>query len=665
MMAATISHNSRSVLVTNSSILSINTSYYLQSNDNNKSKTYESSPQSVSVTLNSKQTITKHITYRIHYSYQDFQWILSQTNPSIVYYTNHSNSSTPPTNGWIPIAAPESTNSCNLTVDCTGINEQNSNKNDIKIKQQLQQYKLIIKAKQIVVNPSTTVSNGYLFIDSNGIICQIIPENELTNESHRTIEMLITNIRTNTKNTTDEKTKSKDKMQFIECDIICPGLIDIHTHGLGSDISINKRNDARFYYLDPLYTMTRLPKLGTTSFLATIVFPDQLIDDTIKMCQNLKINHWQKLETNGNCAVLEGIHCEGPVVANFGGLPDSTKLISKYNNDLNEFKSLMTKLNNNQLDPNNNFVKIMTISPSVDHPPSSNHNHDHDQDDKDTGNKMFEKISYLISDECKTVAALGHDRNCNEDQILQCLSIPEMAKKIQTQKENEFERKKQETENNDSCKDECKDIMDNIRSPFHLTHVFNVQSFHHRNVGLANFALCPILPNTKKYIKYKLNGINNSHKLPSIEIIGDLVHVSPILIQSILSNYKIKNEIFGNNICFITDGISEAVPNKNINYNPQHPCAVDAYGKTVVNRGTNVICGSCIDMFSIFKSLINVFGCNVNQAAQLCSTNPARIARLDNKIGTLDIGKRGDVILLNDNLDLQATVVNGNVVYKA
>merc|ERR1712232_955675 len=54
----------------------------------------------------------------------------------------------------------------------------------------------------------------------------------------------------------------------------------------------------------------------------------------------------------------------------------------------------------------------------------------------------------------------------------------------------------------------------------HVTHAFNVQRFHHRDCGLANMALLPKMP--------KLPGLPQV-PLPSVELIADSVHVSPMV----------------------------------------------------------------------------------------------------------------------------------------
>ncbi|XP_020630695.1 N-acetylglucosamine-6-phosphate deacetylase-like [Orbicella faveolata] len=130
-------------------------------------------------------------------------------------------------------------------------------------------------------------------------------------------------------------------------------------------------------------------------------------------------------------------------------------------------------------------LKIMTISP---HPEASND---------------YKRIKCLLKR--GVVPALGHDKQATEDEILAALSLGETQQ-------------------------------------FHLTHLFNVCSFHHRSPGLVNFRVLDELPNLPKY-----RGI----KTPTVEIIGDLAHVDPLTISLLLKSRHFKN------IAFITDFLEQ------------------------------------------------------------------------------------------------------------
>ena len=83
---------------------------------------------------------------------------------------------------------------------------------------------------------------------------------------------------------------------------------------------------------------------------------------------------------------------EGPIIKDKGGLPDPKDLLHM---DTLQFEDLL-----NDLGPS---VKIMTISPSGDAP-------------------NFSRIRSLLAR--GIVPSLGHDKDCTENEILQCLAQP-------------------------------------------------------------------------------------------------------------------------------------------------------------------------------------------------------------------------------------------------
>jgi len=116
--------------------------------------------------------------------------------------------------------------------------------------------------------------------------------------------------------------------------------------------------------------------------------------------------------------------------------------------------------------------------------------------------RNYERIKALIKRDI--VVSLGHDKTCSEDEILEALRLSSETNR------------------------------------FHITHAFNAQTFHHRDSGLANFSLLSELPNIEKY-----KGIT----LPTMEIIGDMIHVSPLVLQLVLKSKNL------NEIVFVSDSI--------------------------------------------------------------------------------------------------------------
>ncbi|XP_019859635.1 PREDICTED: uncharacterized protein LOC109587857 [Amphimedon queenslandica] len=129
----------------------------------------------------------------------------------------------------------------------------------------------------------------------------------------------------------------------IKTHLLTPGFIDLHIHGLGGT------NDVIDFWSNPGYTLSLLPMAGTTSCLATIVFPKSSSQPTtLRLFDKLK-DVIGRTDTGG--AVLEGINAEGPLVNDFGGLPESERHMTE-----TDFELLIDSIPS---------IKIMTISPHI------------------------------------------------------------------------------------------------------------------------------------------------------------------------------------------------------------------------------------------------------------------------------------------------------------
>jgi N-acetylglucosamine-6-phosphate deacetylase len=238
-------------------------------------------------------------------------------------------------------------------------------------------------------------------------------------------------------------------------------------------------------------------------------------------------------------------------------------------------------------------LKIMTISPSLEQ------------------KRNYERIRALL--ERGVRPALGHDADASEASILGALKVA--------------------TEYN---------------SQLHITHMFNVSQFHHRNVSLCNFGMASRFPNKQGY---------EDLVPPSVEVIGDFVHLHPLTLQ-IVVDYK------SNDTALITDAIMEAHEGKHAAYGTRDVEIKKKEGNHfVMLKGTETIAGSCSDLLSIFYNLVNVLTVPVERAVMMLSENPAKIAKLTD-VGTLEEGKRADLVLFDSDLKLLKTLVDGKVAHE-
>ena len=143
----------------------------------------------------------------------------------------------------------------------------------------------VIKAEKLISVEHGTLEPGFVTISADGMI-------ENVSGTLRATDMTL-------------------PMQTV--DILIPGLVDIHNHGYGG------APELEWHWENPAYTLERLAKNGTTSVLASIMYPAEKLDKVKCMSKDL-IDNWVGKHTT-NSAVIMGLHAEGPIIASLGGLP--------------------------------------------------------------------------------------------------------------------------------------------------------------------------------------------------------------------------------------------------------------------------------------------------------------------------------------------------------
>ena len=56
-------------------------------------------------------------------------------------------------------------------------------------------------------------------------------------------------------------------------------------------------------------------------------------------------------------------------------------------------------------------------------------------------------------------------------------------------------------------------------------------------------------------------------------------------------------------------------------------------------------------------------GCSSVEALEAASLHPAQLLKISDHKGTLNYGADADIIILNDDLEIQATLIAGNLVW--
>ncbi len=144
-----------------------------------------------------------------------------------------------------------------------------------------------------------------------------------------------------------------------------------------------------------------------------------------------------------------------------------------------------------------------------------------------------------------------------------------------------------------------------------------------------------------------------------VEIIGDGVHLPAPLLQLI---YKIKG---ADKTALITDAMRAAGM-------PEGESTLGSLKnglKVIVEDGVaklpdrNSFAGSVATFDRLVRNIITLGGVNLSEAVRMASTTPARIMGVLDKKGTIQVGKDADIVVFDQQINIQNTIVGGNLVY--
>lgn len=167
-------------------------------------------------------------------------------------------------------------------------------------------------------------------------------------------------------------------------------------------------------------------------------------------------------------------------------------------------------------------------------------------------------------------------------------------------------------------------------------HMFNAMTpLHHRKPGAAGAIL--------------------SDKRIRAEIIADGIHVHPAAI-AILTRLKTDN-----NLLLITDAMS-ATGLSDGEYMIGDLPVVVREGIATLRDNPAALAGSTLTMIRGFRYLIQEVGLSLEDASRAASLTPAMSIGMERTIGSLEAGKRGDILRLDAELNLQSVWIGGRKI---
>ena len=74
--------------------------------------------------------------------------------------------------------------------------------------------------------------------------------------------------------------------------------------------------------------------------------------------------------------------------------------------------------------------------------------------------------------------------------------------------------------------------------------------------------------------------------------------------------------------------------------------------------------GSVATFDRLVRTMLNLAEVPMLETIEMASLTPARIMKVDDRKGSLEIGKDADILIFDDQVSIQMTMVEGRVVYE-
>ena len=166
----------------------------------------------------------------------------------------------------------------------------------------------------------------------------------------------------------------------------------------------------------------------------------------------------------------------------------------------------------------------------------------------------------------------------------------------------------------------------------HVTHLFNAMPpFSHRAPGVVGAAF--------------------DNPQCRVELICDGVHIHPSVVRAVF-------RLFGpERVVLISDTMRAAgMPDGSYTLGGQD---VTVKGK-LATLADGTIAGSVTDLMSCMRTAVS-FGIPLHDAVRAAAVNPAQAIGIYDRVGSLEPGKRANVVILDENLELKAVFFRGQL----
>jgi len=144
-----------------------------------------------------------------------------------------------------------------------------------------------------------------------------------------------------------------------------------------------------------------------------------------------------------------------------------------------------------------------------------------------------------------------------------------------------------------------------------------------------------------------------------VEIIADGIHLPPPLLKLV---YKIKGS---KKIALITDAMRAAAmpPGESILGSLKNGIKVIVEDGVAKLPDRTAFAGSVATTNCLVRNMVTMAGVPLIEAVRMAAATPAAIMKIDYKKGSLEIGKDADIVIFDENINIEMTMIKGKIVH--
>ncbi|CAL8275179.1 unnamed protein product [Lota lota] len=174
-----------------------------------------------------------------------------------------------------------------------------------------------------------------------------------------------------------------------------------------------------------------------------------------------------------------------------------------------------------------------------------------------------------------------------------------------------------------------------------ITHLFNAMlPFHHRDPGIVGLLTSDRIP---------------ADRLVFYGMIADGIHTNPAAL-------RIAHRAHPAGLVLVTDAImAMGLPPGRHTLGQQ---VIEIQGLHAYVAGTTTLSGSIATMDMCVRHFKEASGCSVPEALEAASLHPAQLLGISHQKGSLQYGSDADLVLMDDQLVLEATFISGVEVWR-